>query len=69
MVGVMLTAVCVTRYGRCDADSCLCDDGRTYQEADTVYELILCHSCGSSGTATSVLDPNSGVFWIRIQGL
>merc|ERR1712106_267327 len=37
------------RYTRCDAEVCSSEDGRNYDEDDTIYEIILCRSCGSSG--------------------
>jgi len=37
------------RYTHCDAEVCSCEDGRSYDEDDTIYEIILCQSCGSSG--------------------
>merc|ERR1719320_1166914 len=37
------------KYVQCDAEVCSCEDGRNYDEKDTIYEIILCHSCGSCG--------------------
>eukprot|EP00090_Calanus_glacialis_P011667 TRINITY_DN20037_c0_g1_i1.p1 TRINITY_DN20037_c0_g1~~TRINITY_DN20037_c0_g1_i1.p1 ORF type:complete len:1596 (-),score=324.97 TRINITY_DN20037_c0_g1_i1:41-4828(-) len=37
------------RYTRCDAELCSCEEGRNYDEDDTIYEIILCRTCGSSG--------------------
>ena len=37
------------RYGHCDAEECLCPDGRTEDVDYTPWEVILCRCCGAQG--------------------
>ncbi|XP_036006739.1 G2/M phase-specific E3 ubiquitin-protein ligase [Fundulus heteroclitus] len=37
-------------HNRCDAVTCLCDDGRTYSAKKGWFEVIRCCLCGSTGT-------------------
>ena len=35
------------RHSTCDAHDCTCPFGRTHQEADSLWELVLCELCGA----------------------
>jgi len=37
------------RHGHCDAEECLCPDGRTEDVDYTPWEVILCRCCGAQG--------------------
>ena len=47
--GVVEDTSKVKKQVECNAKACSCEDGRDYDEADTIYEIILCHSCELSG--------------------
>lgn len=36
-------------YNRCDAENCLCPDGREHKSAHGEWYLLKCHYCGESG--------------------
>lgn len=35
--------------GQCDAQSCICKGGRSYNRDWSLYEIVRCRLCGSSG--------------------
>ena len=37
------------RHDSCDAETCLCPDGRKFDDEDTLWEIILCLLCGAQG--------------------
>ena len=43
------------RYA-CDARSCKCPDGRTVDEIDTQWELVVCRSCGCHASHVECID-------------
>jgi len=47
------------RHSRCDEKRCLCPNGRSTNQEDTDWEIVLCEMCGSSGVhvACGQLDP------------
>jgi len=37
------------RHDSCDAEECVCPDGRNYDDEDTPWEIMLCVCCGAQG--------------------
>ncbi|XP_070571064.1 uncharacterized protein [Ptychodera flava] len=56
------------RHSKCDVADCICPDGRNYSRNRSKWEIVICQTCGSSGTHLKCSNlKSSSINWTCVE--